>query len=82
MATKAEGAEQTPAKWRDLLVAAGADRVPVGENTMDHTGSIIEGLDAALRRKRPLGATFRCLVAAVNSQPSPYSDILAGSSED
>ena len=82
VATKAEGIEQTPAKWRDLLVAAGADRVPVGDNTMDPTGSIIEGLDAALRRERPLGATFRCLVAAVNSQPSPYSDILAGSSED
>lgn len=82
VATKAEGAEQTPATWRGLLVAAGADRVHVGENTMDHTGSIIEGLDVALRRKRPLGATFRCLVAAVNSQPSPFSDILAGSSED
>ena len=82
VATKAEGTEQTPAKWRDLLVAAGANRVPVGDNTMDHTGSIIEGLDAALRREQPLGATFRCLVAAVNSQPSPYSDILAGSSED
>lgn len=82
VATKAEGAEQTPAKWRDLLLAAGADRVPVGDNTMDHTGSIIEGLDAALRRDQPLGGTFRCLVAAVNSQPSPYSDILAGSPED
>lgn len=82
VAMEAGGTEQTPAKWRDLLVAAGADRVPVGDNTMDHTGSIIEGLDAALRRERPLGATFRCLVAAVNSQPSPFSDIPAEPSED